>query len=1061
MNFTAQQQQAIDVSGPPLDACVVAGPGSGKTTVLVEYFRRLVAHGTDPLRILAITFTERAAGNMRERLAKAFQEDPVLRGRLERAWVSTIHGFCARLVRENAVFAGVDPEFYVADARESWRLQQESMAAAMEEVFRDCRAEISALIRGLSSYEFEEALLSAYDAMRSAGTGVEELAAFPRPAGTGAAEIAQTLRALGREAFSGWSFSQKQQARGAIDPAERIVSASGPREALEAVSAFSCSLNQCKRGNRAYDLLKRLRELVDDCRYSFITELYEGERRLLIDIMRRFDRLYRERKRRAGALDFSDLEEFAVRLLEGHSETRERVRDQFDHILMDEFQDTNGQQSRLMRLVRAPDRFYAVGDINQSIFGFRHAEPEGFAEYRAESQRAGRRLVELTDNFRSRPDILSAVETVLEGEAGVERRSLIAGRQFEEELEVSVEAAYAPDEDTEARWVAQRILDLAGGRFRDVAVLVRNTEVLSTFTEVFEAFGIPHLVNHGKGFYAGREVNDLTHLLRTIANPRDEMSLAVVLRSPLVEVSDEALARLKLSGENMGAALMGLDDAKLCEFDQEDAQRLAAFRDRLREWRARREYVTFDRLLVAAIDDCGYPSGPNVDKFLGQARAAAQGRSLDEFIDELALVRDLDPREPDAPPEDSANAVKVMTVHSAKGLEFPIVFVAALHKGVETKLPVVAFSRNLGLGARWRMPGTRTDKDDLWQHAIREERKRREEEESRRLLYVAMTRAEERLILTFSGESPKNWAELVRRKLGLELEGERDEVVVRAAPDAREWNLRMVSLRALGQGARAAAGLAPGSTEHKRRWSVPLAPQSGTAKASVDSNATVTALTTFANCPRRYFLGNYLGFEGKVRGEESGGIPAAELGTQVHKLLAGATVPNAAPEALRLADTFRNSPLGLRLARATRIEREFDFLMALEGLVIRGQVDLWFEEGGELVIVDYKTDVISARQARERAREYEFQLRLYALAIECAAGRPADHTWLYFLRPNMAVEVDLTPSLLDSPEQMIREFLDAQASFEFPLREGEQCRRCPFFKGLCPAARLADDLQES
>jgi ATP-dependent exoDNAse (exonuclease V) beta subunit len=850
-----------------------------------------------------------------------------------------------------------------------------------------------------------------------------------------------------------------------METAERIVSASGPREALEAVSAFSCSLNQCKRGNRAYDLLKRLRELVDDCRYSFIAELYEDERRLLIDILRRFDRLYRERKRRAGALDFSDLEEFAVRLLEGHTETRERVRDQFDHILMDEFQDTNGQQSRLMRLVRAPDRFYAVGDINQSIFGFRHAEPEGFAEYRAESQRAGRRLVELTDNFRSRADILSAVETVLEGEAGIERRPLIAGRQFEDDLAVSVEAAHAPDEEAEARWVAERILDLADGRFRDVAVLVRNTEVLGTFTEVFEAFGIPHLVNHGKGFYVGREVNDLTHLLRTIANPRDEMSLAVVLRSPLVEVSDEVLLRLKLSGENMGAALMGLDASQttksddLCHFDEEDARRLAVFRDRLREWRVRREYVAFDRLLVAAIDDCGYPSGPNVDKFLGQARAAAQGRSLDEFIDELALVRDLDPREPDAPPEDSANAVKVMTVHSAKGLEFPIVFVAALHKGVETKLPVVAFSRSLGLGARWRMPGTRTDKDDLWQHAIREERKQREEEESRRLLYVAMTRAEERLILSFSGESLKNWAELVRRKLRLELEGDRDEVVVRVAPNGREWNLRMVSVGAVRPSARAAAGLAPGFTDHKRRWSVPRLAESSSAKTPADSNATVTALTTFANCPRRYFLGNYLGFEGKVRGEESGGIPAAELGTQVHKLLAGGTVPNVAPEAVRLAEAFRHSPLGLRLERADRVEREFDFLMALERLVIRGQVDLWFEEGGELVIVDYKTDVVSARRAQERAREYEFQLRLYALAIERAAGRAPDHVWLHFLRPNVALEVDLTPSLLESPEQIIREFLDAQASLEFPLREGEQCRRCPFFQSLCPAAKLADDLQ--
>jgi len=271
----------------------------------------------------------------------------------------------------------------------------------------------------------------------------------------------------------------------------------------------------------------------------------------------------------------------------------------------------------------------------------------------------------------------------------------------------------------------------------------------------------------------------------------------------------------------------------------------------------------------------------------------------------------------------------------------------------------------------------------------------------------------------------------------------------------------VVVVGSVGQAFRPAASLSAGDTDHKNRWSVPLTAGSiREDRGQVDSNVTVTALTTFANCPRRYFLGHYLGFEGKVREGESAGIPAAELGTQVHKLLAGALVANAAPEALRLADTFRNSPLGLRIARGGRIEREFDFLMALEGLVIRGQVDLWFEEAGELVIVDYKTDLVSGRHVNDRAREYGFQLRLYALAIERAAGRPPDRAWLHFLRPNVAVEVDLTPSLLESPEQMIREFLDAQTNLEFPLREGEQCRRCPFFKGLCPAARLADDLQE-
>jgi CRISPR/Cas system-associated exonuclease Cas4 (RecB family) len=218
-----------------------------------------------------------------------------------------------------------------------------------------------------------------------------------------------------------------------------------------------------------------------------------------------------------------------------------------------------------------------------------------------------------------------------------------------------------------------------------------------------------------------------------------------------------------------------------------------------------------------------------------------------------------------------------------------------------------------------------------------------------------------------------------------------------------------------------------------------------------DGNATVTALTEFAKCPRAYYLGHYLGFDGSRPGAQPGRIPAAELGLQVHALLSGAPVPDADPEALRLADVFRQSPLGRRAAQAGRVEREFDFLMAVEDLVIRGQIDLWFEEGEETVLVDYKTDDVTRQQAHERARDYALQLRLYAMAVERVVGRPPSRAWLHFLRPNTLVEVDLAPSLLDSPEQVVRDFQEAQASLDFPMNAGDRCHRCPFVRDLCPA----------
>jgi RecB family exonuclease len=123
----------------------------------------------------------------------------------------------------------------------------------------------------------------------------------------------------------------------------------------------------------------------------------------------------------------------------------------------------------------------------------------------------------------------------------------------------------------------------------------------------------------------------------------------------------------------------------------------------------------------------------------------------------------------------------------------------------------------------------------------------------------------------------------------------------------------------------------------------------------------------------------------------------------------------------------------------------------VEDLVIRGQIDLWFEEGGELTIVDYKTDAVTASETRQRAQDYALQLKLYALAVERVAGRAPNHAWLYFLRPDKPVEIDLTPSLLDSPQQIVRDFQAAQSKLEFPMNVAEHCRRCQFYKGLCPA----------
>ncbi|HUE22546.1 MAG TPA: UvrD-helicase domain-containing protein, partial [Bryobacteraceae bacterium] len=240
MGLTARQLEAVAVEETARDTCVVAGPGSGKTTVLVEHFERLVQSGVDPLRILAITFTDKAANNMRDRLARAFRDRAEIRGKLERAYVSTVHGFCARLLKENAVFAGLDPEFYVMDERESAREQRRAIDGVLDGMFAEQPDCMRAVMRGLPANDAGAEVLEAYDAIRAAGVRIGDLPGFAAPPGV---NIAGTIDELRNMRPPGWTFEQEAHLQEAQDWVERIAAALplGPEPALRAMRSFTCS----------------------------------------------------------------------------------------------------------------------------------------------------------------------------------------------------------------------------------------------------------------------------------------------------------------------------------------------------------------------------------------------------------------------------------------------------------------------------------------------------------------------------------------------------------------------------------------------------------------------------------------------------------------------------------------------------------------------------------------------------------------------------------------------------------------------------------------------------
>ena len=547
MNFTPRQLKAVEVENAGRDTCIVAVPGSGKTTVLVEFYRRLVVEkGVPPERILAITFTEKAARQMKDKLAESFRETPDLRRQLEQAHVSTIHGFCTRLLRENSIGAGLDPEFQVLDARRAIILQRQTASDALDQMFASKPAAIGRLIRGLSSPDLANDIPGLYDAMRAADVKPADLRGFAPGDRNPLAEVRNVVSQLGKEKTFGWKANQVDRLHEVLDSARRVAQLPDSpvrAEHFQVIGEFPTNLKGIKQGSESHTHLMAVKDkLLPEAYRALLTQYYSGERETLIQVIECFDRLYSERKRHLAVLDFADLQAFAVSLLERENGVRQRLQNEFQYVLMDEFQDTNRLEAKLVGLIRGPDRFYAVGDINQSIYGFRHAEPGVFRVYRDNVKARGHRLVELEENWRSRPEILSAVEKISQQMQGIEPLPLIAKRQFPQKTEASVEvlAAIADTQDAaldlEARLVARRILDfhqslkLANGvaQFGDIAVLLRNSEVVPAFTRAFDEAGIPYLLSQGKGFFETREVADLLCLLQAVDNPRDEVSLAAV-----------------------------------------------------------------------------------------------------------------------------------------------------------------------------------------------------------------------------------------------------------------------------------------------------------------------------------------------------------------------------------------------------------------------------------------------------------------------------------------------------------------------------------------------------
>ncbi|HEY1450637.1 MAG TPA: UvrD-helicase domain-containing protein [Solirubrobacteraceae bacterium] len=1084
--LTDEQEQATARRSEPL--LVSAAAGSGKTSVLVERFVRAVREdGVAPARILAITFTERAAGELRERVrARLLQLGERQAARdTEAAFVGTFHGFCARLLRAHPLDVELDPDFVVLEESSSGRLRNRAFETALRELLAEPRSELTDLLAAYSVERVRTMVEQVYLELRSRG-----------------------------------------QHRPRLPP---------PHVAGDASDDD--------------------REAADVCR-------------LLDELLERFGLVYERIKRARSSVDFDDLELLAQGLLLERAAVRTAWAERFELLMVDEFQDTNARQ---LAILRALDRenLFTVGDELQSIYGFRHADVSLFRARRAELQQRDGSL-SLTHNFRSRAELLDVINGVFverfadpptlvagredsvpdEGVAAVELLVTDAsGWEQDEQRSAAIAAglpAAQPWRQAEARMLAQRVQELVrSGRAQagEIVVLLRASGDLEVFERALQLCGLRTLAAVGT-FWGHQQITDLVAYLRALTNPLDEEALYGVLASPLGGCSRDCLALLAGGARQSRVGVWELAETLVADLDTadgdtaggelgtslapDDHRALATVVGLLARERRSISGHQIASLIERAIDASGYRGHvlalewgerrlANVHKLLRLARdfEAREGRDLRAFLDHVEYLQGTAAIEPDAPVEGTEpDAVRLMTVHAAKGLEFPVVCLADLGRQPNARTPdlLVDGSR---MGVRlMRLDGAAStpalDYDEL-----SAERRAGEAAEEDRILYVAMTRARELLVLSGSldfargpraglGSAPISWLGLaiseqladllaaherapidlsvgpggvggVRLLLNSPLTGTLHELPARSAPsvDAPEVSRAPALVSPL-----LPSGLSSAAAQTAGRSLA--APDSQLARISTLS---YSSLTELERCGYRYYLERVLGI-GEDRAaarSEAGehGLEARARGTLVHRLmeLLDFTRPDppSAPdvaerarelglvistqereEVARLIASTCGSELAARIAAASAIRREHPFAFALTPAepLINGVIDLLaVEADGSSLVLDYKSDRVGADVdlAALVERDYAVQRLLYALAV-LRDGAPAVEIIHWFLEPRRWVATRyLAADRLVLEEQLVQRLAKARAH-PFVVSEHPHrglCLTCPGRTGLC------------
>ena len=1081
--LTDEQERAVARREGSL--LLAAGAGSGKTAVLVERFARAVVEdGVAPAKILAITFTERAAGELRERVRARLLElgRREAARQAEAAFVSTFHGFCARMLRAHPLQAGIEPAFSILEEGLAGRLQALAFAEAL-----------AALLAG-EQHEQAVDLVAAYGA--------------------------DPLRAIVLGAYA------QLRSQGRLNPRLPAVPVGPETPARQPEALVACAL---------------LDELVT-C----------------------FGEVYAKRKQVRGALDFDDLELLARDLLRDNAGVRADWSQRFDLLMVDEFQDSNQRQLQILAALER-DNLFTVGDELQSIYSFRHAD---VALFRARAERlAGQEAsLALTRSFRSRPPILVAVQRIFAERMG--RRFtplrptrpddptdaprvelLLTDKRGWERRSRDSSLAGLPDatpwRQAEARLLAGRVAELVadrGVRPGEVVVLLRALGDLAVYEGALREAGLPTTAAAG-GFWSHQQVGDLLAWLGALANPLDERALYSTLACPLVGLSSDGLALIASFARSTGLSVWQAIDERAVDLGLlldgtgsqssevehslggRDSERLARFRDVFAVQRAELSLHPIADLLANVVAVTGYEQwvlardwGERrlscVHKLLRLARAfeSQEGRDLRGFLDYVAHVESArGGREPEAGAGADVDAVCLMSIHAAKGLEFPVVCVADLGRELNLRQPDLLVDAADGrIGLRLQDLQHTEATAALAYKQLAEERRVAQEEEEDRILYVACTRAQERLLLSGvasferwpaprEGVAPIAWMapalvpdlstliDVESRPAGaltLELG---DGLVVRCLLNApRVVEDEQMPPRPLR---RAPSGASSVTSVTRLQPPRDLATASAAPLRDPDGAVSYTSLAELERCGYRFYLERVLRMPERHAAAArawAGELDARLRGTIVHSLLEAVDFArpvspgedDVARLARRLGVTLTSEQRGeivvliaaalaaepaARLALLRSPRREHPFAFALEQAegerpsepLVTGFIDLIAEQpDGSTLIVDYKSDRLGGGEdlARIVHEQYGFQRLIYALAALEAGAREVEVAHWFLERPGLWVSARFNGTERERLRERLIGRLAALRDRGFVVTDDphrELCLTCPGRDGLC------------